>query len=144
MDHADDHDTGFPGGAGIWAPVGEGGLALFGEGFFGRTSYSPEGADGETKNLIGGFGGATYRIGDPESNGLFLVGKVGVLARDSDLEEGKKETMLAGGGGIGFIIPKEKASPWILAQFIGAKCTKFIVISLGVTIGGQRDSSEGS
>jgi hypothetical protein len=140
LDYADHHDPGWIVSGGLWRAVGDGGLGLFGEGFYASTKFAPEEADDEeTQSMFGAFAGATYRLGDPEEKGLFLVGKAGFLNRDSDLEVGddETETQFAGGGGVGFIIPGESASPWILAQFIMGKCTKFFTIGVGLTFGGR-------
>ena len=139
LDYADYHDTGWAASGGIWKAVGEKGLGLLGEGFYGSNNHNHEsvGEDGEKQTLYGIFGGATYRIGDPESKGFFLMGKAGLLVRNSDHVLGDKDNKFAGGAGVGFILPKETASTWILAQFIGAKCTKFFVIGVGFTAGGR-------
>jgi hypothetical protein len=146
MDYADHHDTGWAGAAGVWKAVGERGFGILGEGFYGTNNYKMEGSSGdeEKQTLYGGFAGATYRIGNPEEKGFFLLGKVGVLVRDSDEVLGESDTKFAGGGGVGFTLPRETASPWILAQFIGAKCTKFVVIAVGVTLGGRGNESQTS
>ncbi|MBT8396250.1 MAG: outer membrane beta-barrel protein [Gemmatimonadetes bacterium] len=147
MDYADHHDAGFAAGAGVHFAIGDDGLGLFGEGFYGSSNFAPEeaGGDEEKQSMFGGFLGATYRLGDASEKGFFLLGKGGVLIRDSDAEVGddERETKLAGGAGLGYIIPGETASPWILAQFIVAKCTKFLVFSVGFTFGGG-DSQEGN
>jgi hypothetical protein len=56
----------------------------------------------------GGYAGATYRLGDPEAPGVFLIGKVGALVHDFDTggaspgQEGS-DTNFSGGAGAGFM-----------------------------------------
>ena len=139
QDYGDYAKTGYVGSVGIWTPVGTQGLGLFGEGFYGSNSHSD--VDGDKTNVYGGYGGATYRMGDPTVPGIFLIGKAGLLVHsyksDDFPEHEGSDTQFSYGIGAGFTLPLEGAAPFATAQYIGSGDTQFIVVAVGVTIGGR-------
>lgn len=143
-DYGDYAKTGWVASGGLHKYVGDQGLGLFGQGFYGSNGHDPHFVDPDEKtNIYGGYAGATYRLGDPEAPGVFLIGKVGALVHDFDTggaspgEEGS-DTNFSGGAGAGFVYPGERISPWVTAEFIYTSGddggTNFIPISVGFTI----------
>lgn len=131
--------TGWMVNGGVWAPVGEArAVGVLGEIFYGSNSHE---ADGDKTNLYGGFGGATYRFGDPSRPGVFVLGKVGGMAHsyksDQFPEDEDTEWKFAYGVGAGFAIPRDAWVPWITVQYVstagGDYTTAFVPVSVGFT-----------
>jgi hypothetical protein len=138
-DYGEYAKTGWMVNGGVWAPIGEARSAgVLGEIFYGSNSHDDE---GDKTNLYGGFGGATYRLGDPSRPGVFVIGKVGAMAHSyksdefPDLEE--TDWKFAYGLGAGFAIPRGTWVPWITVQYVstagGDYTTAFVPVSVGFT-----------
>jgi hypothetical protein len=143
-DYGEYAKTGWVVSGGIHTYVGDQGLGLFGQGFYGSNGHDEYFVDPDEKtNIYGGYAGATYRLGDPTAPGVFLIGKVGALVHDFDSgspSEDASSTNFSGGAGAGFVYPGERISPWVTAEYIYTSGddedggTNFIPISIGVTI----------
>lgn len=72
----DGANTGWQATAGLTVALGEGGLGLYGRGFYGQNSHE---ADGEKTNPYGVMGGLIYRLGDPQGVGPFFGAGAGLL-----------------------------------------------------------------
>jgi hypothetical protein len=139
-DYGDYANLGWIVSAGVHATVGENGLGVFGEGFFGMNNHSD--VDGDKTNLYGGFGGLTFRLGAADRPGIFLIGNAGLLVHSYKSTEYAEfegsETQFAFGGGAGFIIPSGNKSFWITARFIMSPNdegdTAYLPIQAGITI----------
>lgn len=144
-DYGEYAKTGYIGTAGVMFNVGEKGLSVGGVGVFGSNSHSD--IDGDKTNLIGVLGSVSYRLGDAEKTGVFVLGNVGFLQHSykSDMfpsEEGSSSGV-AFGGGAGVHMPMGTKSLYVMARFITAsienETTSFIPVQVGVSfpIGGK-------
>lgn len=120
-DYGDYANTGFLAVAGVAIPVGDGGLDVFGEGFFGQNSHSD--VDGDKTNPYGFMGGAQFTFGEADATqGLYVFGEVGILFHKygSDDFEGSTDSGLGYGAGAGYFFPLGGLNGWIEARAMSA------------------------
>ncbi len=115
----DGANTGWMVEAGFGIPLGEDGLYGFVDGLYGSNSHEHE---GDKTNLLGGFVGLEYLIGEPGEVAPFIFGEVGFLQHKyvSDHDHGdESSTGVAFGGGAGLSFPfGESLSGWVLGRYI--------------------------
>jgi len=104
-EYSDYAKTGWNGFGGVLFAVGEAGLAVGAEGFFGSNSHDYE---GDKTNLYGGMGLVSYSIDTGSSAAPFVFGGVGYMTHsyksdDFPDDEGSASGLAAGfGGGVSF------------------------------------------
>jgi len=118
-DFSDEHDSGFLGVGGVSFPIGMEGLSVFGEGFWGRNSFSDEDA---TTNPYGLMGGLLYNFSAEGSPGIYVFGQAGLMVHkySSDTYEDESNSGLGYGGGAGFNFPMDGVDLWVEARYLAA------------------------
>ncbi|MBT8398829.1 MAG: hypothetical protein HKO65_03860 [Gemmatimonadetes bacterium] len=104
---------------GVSFPLADGGLSVFGEGFFGSNSHEEE---GDKTNLYGAMGGVLFDAAEEGEAGLYAFGQAGFLVHSykSDSFEEGSETGLAFAGGAGYGFPLGGVSGWIEGRYTHA------------------------
>jgi len=124
-DFGDVTDTGWLGTVGVGFPIGESGLGVSAEGFYGQNNASEEAeALGLDKaNIYGVMGNVGYRLGDPESVGAYLFAGAGLLAAKASPTTGESETDSNFGYqfGAGVDVPVGgSVGVWVEGRYMGA------------------------
>jgi hypothetical protein len=130
-------NTGFITAVGVTLPVGDQGLALVGEGFFGQNSHDDE---GDKTNPYGVMAGLTYEItGADEAKGVYFFGEAGLLVHKygSDTFESSSDTGFGFGAGAGFFFPLGGVTGWLEGRAMNATIdsekTSFLGFLFGVS-----------
>ena len=124
--------------AGYSAPVGEAGLALGGEVFFGRNNHEPP-PDENKSYLYGATGIVRYAYGDTDEVYPFVFGMAGLLAESfrSDAQPGLNGSAakLAVGAGAGVGFPAGDMTGYVNAWFLNGFGSEADTRLFGVTTG---------
>lgn len=91
-DAGDALNAGWMGTVGVGFPIGESGLGVAAEGFYGQNNASDEAVGLDKANIYGAMANIGYRIGDPASIGAYLFGGAGLMAVKASPETGESET----------------------------------------------------
>lgn len=94
-DFGDVAKAGWMGTAGVGFPIGESGLGVAAEGFYGQNSADDEVSgfvDGDKFSVYGAMGNVGYRIGDPANVGAYIYGGLGLLALRFSPDTGDSES----------------------------------------------------
>jgi opacity protein-like surface antigen len=130
-------DTGWIGVAGVLFPVGEGGLNVGVEGFYGQNNHND--VDGDKTNPYGAMAILEYDIGDDEGVGAYLFGGAGLLVHKfgtDATEGGGSETNFGYEAGAGVSFPLGgSTSLWAEGRYMGASGTNFFGILAGLGFG---------
>jgi hypothetical protein len=113
-DYSDEHDAGFLGVGGVSFDLPMEGLSVYGEGFWGRNSFSHDDyGDGAVTNPYGVMGGLLYDFAEEDSPGFYAFGQAGLMVHkfSSDEFEGAS------------------ASPWTVSDF-GSKAVTWAPASM--------------
>lgn len=124
-DAGDNLNAGWLGTVGVGFPIGESGLGVAAEGFYGQNNASDEAqtAGLDKANVYGVMGNVGYRIGDPENIGAYLFGGLGLLALKVSPETGDSETDSNFGYqfGAGVDVPVgSNVGVWVEGRYMGS------------------------
>lgn len=131
--------TGWMGVAGVGVPIGDNGLTLGGEAMYGSNSHEAP-PEGDKTNLYGASGWATYRFGDTEKPGIYLLGSIGMLKHDyrsetfPDEQGGNFELAWSGGAGVDIPVGTGGTTFWVEARYMSRGDTRFVPIFAGVSV----------
>jgi hypothetical protein len=137
-DYGDYAKTGLLLIGGVSVPVGQEGLSVFGEGFFGQNGHSD--FDGDKTNPYGFMGGVTLDLGTEDQGGVYFFGEAGILFHKfaSDTFEGETSSGFGYGAGAGYWVPLGGVSGWIEGRAMNASIegskTSFVAVLVGVSI----------
>ncbi len=137
-DYSDYANTGFLLTTGVSVPVGQEGLSLFGEAFFGQNSHSD--VDGDKTNPYGFMGGVELDLANEGLAGPYFFGEVGLLFHKygSDSFEGSTDSGLGYGAGAGWHFPLGSVNGWVEARAMNASIddskTSFVGLLAGLAI----------
>jgi len=132
--------TGWIGTLGLLGSVGDKGIRVGAELFYGNNPHSSE-VDGDKSVLTGMLGTLQWRIGDKSKAGVFLVGNLGYMKHKITSElfpsiEGSDDG-LAYGAGAGLVLPKGRATWYLIARYLTADIenatTSLAPLTLGVS-----------
>jgi hypothetical protein len=103
-DYGDYANTGWMGAAGVGFPIGDAGLAVGAEGFYGQNNHD---YDGDKTNPYGALGFVQYSFGDQARLHPYLLGGAGILVHkySSDNFNGDSESQFAYSFGAGLAYP---------------------------------------
>jgi hypothetical protein len=130
-------NTGFLLTTGVSVPVGQEGLSLFGEGFFGQNSHDDA---GDKTNPYGFMAGVELDLANEGRAGLYFFGEVGVLFHKygSDTFEESTESGLGYGAGAGWHFPLGSINGWVETRAMNASIdgekTSFVGVLAGVSV----------
>lgn len=133
--------TGWIGTIGLMGSVGDKGLGVGGQLYYGNNPHSSE-IDGDKSAISGVLGTLRWRIGDKSKPGVFLVGNLGYLKQVISSEkfpsiEGSEDG-LAYGAGAGLDLPRGRVTWFLVARYLNADfddaSTSLAPITLGVSI----------
>ncbi len=141
--------TGYVGSVGILFAVGPKGLSVGAEGLYGSNNHSD--VTGDKTNLSGALGTVTYRIGDAEEMGMFVIGNLGVMRHafksDNAPSTDEANSGVAFGAGAGVVVPRGDLNFFMAVRYLVADVkvhylvnsnkhttTSFIPIQLGLTM----------
>jgi len=144
-DYGDYANTGFLATAGVGFPVGDAGLRVFGEGFFGQNSHSD--VDGDKTNPFGVMGGLEYDItGADESKGVYLFAEAGLLVHryGSDSFDSSSSSGFGYGAGAGVFFPLGGVNGWIEGRAMNASIDSSNTSFFGIIAGLSFDVGGGS
>jgi hypothetical protein len=130
-DFKDYAETGWMATAGVVIPVGDQGLWVAGEGFYGHNGHETE---GDKTNPYGAMASLGYRAGDPDNIGPYIFGGAGLMVHkfSSDTDEGDSESQFGYQFGAGLDIPVSSgAGLWVEGRYMGSDDTKFFGILAG-------------
>lgn len=128
-------DTGWMGIAGFSFDVGDSGLSIGGEGFYGRNSLE---ADGDDISIYGLMGTVLLRVGDEAVVGPYVFGGAGLLASNPSIEaqpEAETESEFGYQFGAGLDIPLGGAGIFVEGRFMGSDTSTFFGVMAGVGFG---------
>ena len=138
-DYADYANTGFLLSAGVAVPVGDQGLSVFGDAFFGQNSHD---TDGDKTNPYGVMGGVMLDLADEGEVGVYFFGQLGILwhkyGTESTTFEGSTESALGIGAGAGVSVPLGSVTGFLEGRAMSASFddgnTAFIGTLAGISI----------
>jgi opacity protein-like surface antigen len=135
-DFKDFAKTGWMATAGLGADIGDKGLFIEAEGFYGKNKHkAPD--DGDATNIISGLGAVGYSFMPEKSVRPYVLGGVGFLMHQFDpaVGDNETETKFAYSGAVGLSIKAgSKLNLWLEARFLGSSETKILPLMAGVTI----------
>jgi hypothetical protein len=120
-DYADYANTGFMLTGGMGYPLGDGGLSLTAEGFYGHNGRSD--IDGDKTSPYGVMGGAEYDFGGPDSeSGMYSFGALGIVWHkfSSDTVEDSTDSGLGLEVGVGYFFPFGRIGGWVEGRVVHA------------------------
>lgn len=135
-DFKDFAKTGWMAQAGLGADIGDKGLFIEAEGFYGKNKHkAPD--DGDATNIIAGLAAVGYTFMQEKSVRPYVLGGAGFLMHQFDPAVGDNETetkfAYTGAVGLGFRAGA-KVNIWLEARFLGTADTKVLPIMAGLTI----------
>jgi hypothetical protein len=145
-DYSDEHDAGFLGVGGVSFDLPMEGLSVYGEGFWGRNSFSHDDyGDGAVTNPYGVMGGLLYDFAEEDSPGFYAFGQAGLMVHkfSSDEFEDESDSGFGYGGGVGFGFPMDGVGFWVEGRYMGASIddstTAFFGLMAGISmsLGGE-------
>ena len=103
-DYGDYANTGWLGAGGVGFPIGDAGLAVGAEAFYGQNNHD---YDGDKTNPYGVLGFVQYSFGDPAKLHPYVLGGAGLLVHkySSDVGNGDSESQFAYSFGAGVAYP---------------------------------------
>lgn len=114
-DYGDETDAGWLGMAGLGVDIGDSGLFVAGEGFYGSNGISDV---DESAKVYGGFGEVGYGFQTGGNVEPYVLGGLGLLALDA---EDETESALAFMGAVGLSIQTEsRVGFWIEGRYMAA------------------------
>jgi len=143
-DYGNYANTGFLSVAGVGFPVGEAGLRVIGEGFYGQNNHE---GGGEKTSPFGVMGGLEYDItGSDETKGVYLFGQAGVLVHrfSSDTEDSSSSSGFGYGAGAGVFFPLGGVGGWIEGRAMNASIDSENTSFFGIMAGLSFDIGGGS
>ncbi len=137
-DYGDYADTGFliTGGGGY--PIGDSGLSITAEGFYGQNNH-PD-FDGDKTSPYGVMGGLEYDFGADADSGVYMFGGLGILWHkfSSDQFEESTDSGLGFGAGAGYGFPLGGINGWVEGRVTHASIddsnTSFVGVMAGISI----------
>lgn len=139
-DYGDFANTGFLFTAGVGTGVGDGGLGVGVEGFYGQNSHE---TDGNKTTPLGFMGQVAYSLSGPDADsGIYVLGQLGVLWHKYSSETvpalDGSESGFAYGGALGYEFPLGGVDGWVEGKFMQASIsdenTQFFGILAGISI----------
>ena len=144
-----DAESGWVGVAGVLFPVGEGGLNVGVEGFYGQNNHmdaSGTKIDGDKTNPYGAMAILEYDIGSGDGIGAYIFGGAGLLIHkcstdgngcaDDDSAGGTSDSNFGYEAGAGVGIPVGgSTSIWVEGRYMGASGTNIFGILAGLGFG---------
>ncbi|MEJ2203488.1 MAG: hypothetical protein P8170_05220 [Gemmatimonadota bacterium] len=137
-DYGDYAKTGVLLTGGVGVPVGEEGLSLFGEAFWGQNGHSD--FDGDKTNPYGFMGGVQLDMATEDQGGPYFFGEAGILFHkySSDTFDGDTSSGFGYGAGAGYSFPLGGVNGWIEGRAMNASIdgskTSFVSVLAGVSI----------
>lgn len=128
-------DTGWMGVAGISFDIGDSGLSVGGEGFFGQNSLP---ADGDDVSIYGAMGTVLLRIGDEDVIGPYVFGGAGLMATNPSIEADpdlETESEFGYQFGAGLDVPLGSVGLWVEGRFMGSDTSTLFGVLAGLGIG---------
>jgi hypothetical protein len=136
-DYADDAKTGVLLTGGVAVPVGQEGVSVFGEGFWGQNGHDTA---GDKTNPYGFMGGVQLDLGTEDRGGVYFFGGAGILFHKyaSDTSEGETSSGFGYEAGAGYWFPLAGVSGWIEGRAMNASIdgskTSFVAVMAGISI----------
>ena len=137
---ADNAGTGWMASLGFMKGIGQQGVGLGGLALYGRNPHPVY--DGDQTILAGLVGELRWRLGDATKPGVFVLGDVGILYREYSSAQNPAakdaDTGNGLGAGVGFEIPRGRATWYVVARYMSASIENapvaFAPIMVGVSI----------
>jgi len=138
-DYGDYAKTGWIADAGVTFDIGEQGLWVYGEGFYGSNKHDDD--SGDKTNVYGAMGGVGYEFDTGGSLGIYVFGGAGLMVHQykPDTGDSDSESKFGYEGGAGVDFPLgDRIGLWVEGRFMGSKDTNFfgILAGLGFDLGG--------
>jgi hypothetical protein len=128
-------ETGWMGVAGFSFDVGDSGLSIGGEGFYGKNNLA---TDGDNVGILGAMGTVLLRIGDEDVVGPYVFGGAGLMSTNPSIEadpDAETESEFGYQFGAGLDIPLGGAGVWVEGRFMGSDTSTLFGVMAGVGIG---------
>lgn len=140
-DYGDATNAGWLGTVGVGFPIGESGLGVSAEGFYGQNGATDEAEAGglDKGSIFGAMGNVGYRIGDPENIGAYLFGGLGLLASKAsftDDTESDTESAFGYQFGVGVDVPVgSNVGVWVEGRYMGSSKDDVTTSIFGILAG---------